>query len=223
ATMAIRGDVVYLGGGFEAIDDIPHYFLAGVSKSGVVQDWHAWLNGWVNTLAFDGNTLYVGGYFYEAYGLFRNHVAAFDFTEQSPRLTDWAPDVNGLVNTLTLMDNSIAVGGYFTEVNQQPRLRFAALDKQGALTPLDAKLNGYNVYSLEAARNGIYIGGGFTQASGATRLNSVKLLPDGTLGQWYPGPRFEVHAIQQQEGWVYRGGYGFFEIVRDLSEGAPDT
>lgn len=105
----------------------------------------------------------------------------------------------------------------------QPRQRFAVIDPNGAVNPLDAKLNGYNVYALASTPTGIYIGGGFSQAKGATRLNSAKLLINGDLSDWYPGPRFEVHAIQQQNGRVYRGGYGFVEIVQDLTESATLT
>jgi hypothetical protein len=219
--MAIKGDVVYVGGGFSSFEGGGNSFLAGITKGGAVQDLNFHLGNAVNTMAFDGNTLYVGGHF-NFNGSYSSGLAAFDLTSPIPARTRWEPHINGPVYALTVTGNSIAVGGYFTEVNNLPRMRFAALNEKGSLTPLDAKLNGYNVYALEGTANSLYIGGGFSQAKGSDRLNSAKFSLNGSLSDWHPGPRFEVHAIKQQSGRVYRGGLGFFEIVEDDCEIAPE-
>ncbi|MBI3540869.1 MAG: hypothetical protein HY073_01850 [Deltaproteobacteria bacterium] len=75
----------------------------------------------INSLVLSGQTLYVGGNFYDINGVGRNRVAAIILGNSSP--DSWDPNVSGPVNSLLVTNNSVLLGGQFISVGGTENIR----------------------------------------------------------------------------------------------------
>lgn len=144
--MALYGGFLYIGGRFQRVNGVDKtYFAAisattGASGSLSAAELQYTANGFVNSMAVIGSTLYIGGGFIEinGSGLFtysgaRTRLASFDLT--TGLINDWAPNVLGDYYPLNLFSNDYVTGitpssdnntlfiaGYYLYMNDdQPR------------------------------------------------------------------------------------------------------
>ncbi|MCX6050326.1 MAG: hypothetical protein NT075_34960 [Chloroflexi bacterium] len=195
--LAVAGDSVFIGGHFQTIENGTN--TADLSSFVVVHnivEWNSrtdtwsWLgdnlhrgatyNGYsgfsidVNTLAFIGDKLYVGGKFNQAGDLAASNLARWDRTAE--RWVSLNASLGGVdelaVNALATFGPNLFVGGKFTSAGNTTANFVAQLDTQTDLwSALGDGLKWYNdrftaVYSLAATSQGLYVGGDFDKAGG---------------------------------------------------------
>src|SRR5467141_945804 len=90
--------------------------------------WDPAIRSFVQAMAVDGDTLYVGGNFTSVSGQSRRRVAAFDLN--SDTLTAWNPGItNGsVVYAIAVSAGRVYLGGFFSVINGFNRTNFVALD-----------------------------------------------------------------------------------------------
>jgi hypothetical protein len=176
-SLAVAGDTVFLGGSFTELNGALAALLvqrrnAGAvdATTGLARPWNPDLDGPVNALALEGDTVFAGGEFATVNGAApRQRLAAFDTAAGTAR--QWNPGAGAAVRSLALHGSTVFAGGDFAPV---------ALDAQsGAPEPLpvDVSPEGRNgpplmtrVDALFATpETGLLAGGSFAMNSGALR------------------------------------------------------
>ena len=173
---------VYVGGNFTQ--------AGGVTANGVAK-WNGtvWsslgmgigngVNGYVTALAVLGSgVVYVGGGFTQAGGGAAIGVAKWNGTAWSSLGTGIGNSANSVVNVLAITSNGeVYVGGNFTQasgVTANGVAKWNGTVWSSLGTGIGNGVNGY-VTALAVLGSGVvYVGGGFTQAGGATANNVAK-------------------------------------------------
>jgi hypothetical protein len=214
--LAVSGPLIYAGGLFTqaggGTGTATRNSLAALDASGNLTTWNPGANGGVNALAVSGSTVYAGGWFTQVGGgsgseATRNRLAAFD---SSGAPTAWNPGANAEVRTLAVSGGTVYAGGDFTAVGggdgiETSRFGLAAFDSSGNVTTWDARA--IPVYALAVSGTTVYVGGGFTQAAGATTRNRLAAFDiSGNLTSWNPGANGNVWALAVSGSTVYAGG-----------------
>jgi hypothetical protein len=104
SAMVIAGDVLYVGGSFQAIAGQTRQNLAAFDlATGRLTPWNPGTNGSVSALAADGGTLYVAGLFTQLTGQPRAGLGALDL--DGGALLAWNPGIgNGSISSLAIAD-----------------------------------------------------------------------------------------------------------------------
>lgn len=157
------------------------------------------VKGKVYSLAYLGNTVFVGGTFKTAMGpaglkgLVQN-IAAFDMTSGA-WISSFAATVGnsaGPVKVAALAvspdGSKLYIGGQFDAVDGQPEQDFAAVDPStGALDTSVAISANQSVDVILAGPNLVYFGGAFSKVNGIARQHLAAVGYDGTLSAaWAP-------------------------------------
>lgn len=128
-----------------------------------------------------------------------------------------APSFNDVVDVIVHRGDVVYVGGKFTSATDangtKSRPGAAAFDvTTGELLPWSPRTNG-RVYSIAAAKEGVYLGGAFTQVNGKTRKSVVKYSHaklDGTgpgrLKAFRHGFNGAVRSIALDKRFIFVGG-----------------
>lgn len=118
-------------------------------------------DNFIEVLATDGETLYVGGSFTEIDGVARQGFAAFDIETQTLLPLDL--ELDGDVTAILVDGGTVYVGGNFTDVNNGTgRSRLASFSTTtGIATAFDPHLDG-SVHNLFLNDGILYAGGDFT-------------------------------------------------------------
>lgn len=218
-TLACGNGVVYLGGIFNFLkfgtaSQTTRNGLAAVDTAG--GDPTSWdpagVNAlFVNAMALQGSTLYVGGNFANIgnpVAVARPNLAALNTADSSA--TGWSPVVtNTGISSIALSSNEIYIGGSITAVGATPRTRAAALRLSDAsLDPGWDPAPDAAVRSLAVAPDGtVYMGGSFTLVNGQGRRSAAALSPAGGLTSWNPSPDGTVNQVAVgPDGRVYLAG-----------------
>ncbi len=208
SAIAVVGDTVFVGGGFDVVAGEPRYRLAALDAvTGAATPWSPaveWPNGFsgVSSLAADAGTLYVGGQFMEVDGQPRSGLAAFD---ASGALTAWAPRLDvPMVEALAVSGGVVYVGGPFGHAGGLVRWRLAAFDAAGAPTAWDPDLDDEGLpFALAAGGGAVYVGGDYRWIGKATKRSGLAAIdPSGRVTAWNPG----VEGSATREG--YTRGFG---------------
>ena len=129
--LATSNDRVYLGGVFEAIEDDSGVHnranVASVNEStGQVLPFAPELNGAVDALVAQGDSLYVGGRFTSVNGVNSSHVVLLDVAT-GDRVESFRPvATNGTIQTLALHEDRLYVGGNFQRAGGVDHAGFTA-------------------------------------------------------------------------------------------------
>lgn len=123
------------------------------------------------------------------------------------------PSFNDTVRTVINRGSTIYVGGEFTSVTDSTgtyaRSGAAAVDATtGRVLPWNPRVNG-TVREIAVAREGVYLGGRFSQVRGAERRNIAKVRPGGVgrlVATFRLTPNGPVKAIALGRGRAYIGG-----------------
>lgn len=132
--LARSGDVIFVGGLFNALGSTDRWALAATDLTGAATNWNPSVGvGAVNDLSIYGGRLYVGGTFTDVGGQARNRLAAFELTANAAGANDaphaWNPNANGPVNMIKALDDGVYMGGQFTVVNGEYRPYFAKVPR----------------------------------------------------------------------------------------------
>jgi hypothetical protein len=214
-SIACGNGVVYLGGQFLTLatgtpQQIDRHGIAAVDPvTGAYTSWDpagVSLPVTVNSVLFDGSTVYVGGQFADLNGTARNNVAAID--PASGTVTGWDPNVTGTVQSMALNGSTIYAAGSITAVGASPRTRLAEIRlSDGTPTAFNPGTDNL-VRSLARAPDGtVYAGGLFTLAGGVAHRGVAAIRPDGSVTGWDPGLQGDVMGLAAgADGRVYVGG-----------------
>jgi len=219
--LAIKGQVLYIGGNFKFVFDgsglaFARNNLAAIDVvSGVVTPWNPDATGIIESMALsgDGRALYVGGSFSTIDGMARRNLAVIDTQRDSNNIGNWNPDPDAVVRALALsVDNlSLYVGGDFQSFQGGSIIRrFLA-----SLNPLTAAVNSWQpapdgaVYVLLPAPDGasLYVGGDFLAIGGQARSHLATVdLRNAQANAWNPAPDNRVRALALAGSLLYAGG-----------------
>ena len=183
---------VWFGGTFTSVDGQQSSGLAGVSReTGSVVSTPA-VNGLVAALAGDGARLYLGGEFTSVNRATRSHLAALRCSDH--KLGSWAPAANAGVYALRCANGIVYAGGNFSSIDGLARGGAAALDPSTGIPrawdPHMGIFNGYGVRALLAVDDKVYLGGGFLQMGGASRVGLAAVdTATGAVTAWDPQVR----------------------------------
>lgn len=230
--LALRGDVLYVGGQFTKAGGGDRTSLAAVdADTGALEPFDAKLTSpsgtpSVSALHAGADGLYVGGTFGAAGGETRQSLARIDYTSAKPDTFD--PGVTGgAVEALDVLNGVVYVGGRFTAIDETPRQRLAAVSAAtGALVPaFNPAAVGANVTDVDAvdlAGDGprVYVVGEFSQIGGGTRANVAALNPasGAVVPAFAPTVSDPPDAVLATADGVYLGG-GFGETASNAEFG----
>jgi len=214
--LAVHGTTVYAGGDFGSINGQSRLYVAALDGvTGEVKAWNAGdiegLHGAeIFTIAPTDAAVYIGGYFNEIGGQYRDNLAALDAATGA--ILPWHPDASYKIHALAVSGNTVYVGGTFDAIGGQTRHNIAAVDAvTGLATAWDPNANS-TVVALALSGNTVYAGGPFTTIGGAARGYVAAL--DATSGQateWHPNADNTVGALAVTPQAIYAGG-GFTQI-----------
>ena len=206
-TLALRGNTVYAGGNFTAVDGQSRNFLAALDAvTGQLTGWNPGADAIISKLTVSENTLYAAGRFTTISGQPRSRVAAFDAV--SGQLTAWNPGLVGRhALTIGVAHNVVYVGGDFTAVGGQQRANLAALDPvTGRATGWNPAHNGY-VSEMAFAGDVVYLAGSFNAVlgMGSSGLAAVSATT-GQVTSWDAGQTFP-NTLAVASNILYIGGH----------------
>jgi hypothetical protein len=224
-TIAVKDNILYIGGQFVAINKTPRSNLAAIDlATGNVLGWNPLVYGLsptdpavsVYTMKIKDNTLYIGGKFLAVNTATRPGLAAIDLT--SGTATNWNPSVGDgkttdqVVNSIDIVGNTVYAAGLFSLVSgNQPRGNIAAIDAtSGAVLPWAPVSNGM-VDKIKVAGNVAYVVGEFANGvGGSVRLFRIAALnlASNLATAWNPifiGGAVNDIAISGPD--LYVGGY----------------
>ena len=174
----VVGDTVYAGGDFTTVTSPTGQTLTrgrlaawdmktGAIRTGFVAD----TNGRVESLATDGNSLFVGGDYTQIKGRNIARVSSLNLTTGNVN-TGFSAGATSHVYALRVKGNRLYVGGAFNTLAGQPRARIGAVNTTtGALDP-DFNPNADNaVHAIVVSPDGntVYVGGDFLNIGGGAR------------------------------------------------------
>jgi PQQ-like domain len=168
-------------------------------------------DGTIQTMAYLGDRLYLGGDFTHAIDttgrlVARRHLAALD--ARTGKLLDWTPMADGRVRTIAATDRAVYVGGDFGMISGQVRDNLAALDPTtGAVGAFRHSVYGHP-HTIAVSTSRIYVGGTLTQIDGMprTRLAAFDRATGALDPQWKPSAQDAVNAIVVSGDRVLLGG-----------------
>ena len=169
-------------------------------------------NGGVYAMAYDGNTIYVGGSFTQVNSAStksaRGGLAAIN--AQTGALLPWAPKVNGKVDAMAVdpATHGVYIGGAFSTVNGTGRDSLAEINgATGALDAFKHTISG-SPEALSVGHGLLYLGGQFSSVDSKTRANLAAFtLSTGVLSTtWAPTADDVVYAITSDTNRIYLGG-----------------
>ncbi len=196
--IAPAGDVTVVAGAFDtgvgpAGDQVS---LPSVAKfrraTGTFDSWPVTVDGPVDAVAVDGDTVYLGGDFRHVNGALRVSLAAVSLSTGA--LLPWAPQANVAVGALAISGAEVYVGGTFTTVTDTSGPVTAAyLARIGTDGTVDrtwstALALDAQVRSLlpTADGTGIYVGGDFGPINAAGYAAHLTLLSTGATPEIDP-------------------------------------
>jgi hypothetical protein len=150
--------------------------IAAVDTVSDVPDHSVTFNAQVFTVAYGGNTIYVGGDFTTAFvdghSFARNGLAAIDATTGS--LLSWNPSADAQVRTIAVDGNDVYVGGSFSNLGGVNRDGLALIDgTTGSVSGSFVHTMTGSPRTIAIGNGRVYVGGLFSAIDGASRNNLV--------------------------------------------------
>lgn len=205
SALAFLGDVLYVGGYFNAIGGVPREYLASVDvRSGTILPWNPGADSGVWALATRCDAVFVGGTFTAVGAQSRQRLAALD--PDSGAVLAWNPGADGPVGALLLAGDVVYAGGNFTWLGGESHRFLAGIDSTtGRPLPWQPQSDRF-VNALALAGQHLFVGGWF-DAGGTARRNLAAF--DTRTGRpmaWNPDPDDAVTAMTLADNTVYLAG-----------------
>ncbi len=199
--IAVSGSTVFLGGSFTQAGGKGAARLVAVNAQTGAMIWKATLNAQVATLDVAHGNVYAGGYFTTANGASRPYLAAFAATNGALSNT-WKPTADLEVKALAVTSDlsTVVIGGDFSEINGQSGAHLDAVSATSGASVSWHTHPHYQVITMAADANGIFVGGG---GGGG---NFAKFSQSGSQ-QWLGGTDGNIQGITELGGTVYVGGH----------------
>jgi hypothetical protein len=214
-SIEVAGTRIFVGGYFTNIGGAARTGLAELSATtGSATTWNPVLANtftpYVNAMAIDATTIFIGGSFTSAGGQPRIGVARLSLT--TGLATGWTANTNagGYVEDIVLSGTTLFIGGSFTTINAVARISIAAVPTlTTGVLPWNPILDGFDyVYDVSVAGNTLYFGGYFDSVNALPRAGVAAVdVATGTLLNWAPTPNESVMAIHATTSSVFIGGY----------------
>jgi hypothetical protein len=214
--LAVRNGVIYVGGTFDQVTYPPDSFsfrtrFAGIDAvTGFPTTLEPEVDNTVNTIAVEGDRLFLGGTFTAVGGLPRFRIASINLPGEF--VEPWEPQLSGQVFALLPTNGVLYVGGGFTSLTNAGgvtvRSNFVALDlATGAPGPLAPNPTG-NVRALALDGGELFLGGDFqTIGAGLDRRRMGSLdLATGAISDFDPDVGSGVFGLTVRSNFVYAGG-----------------
>jgi len=227
-SLAVSGDVIYVGGTFNKVGSEVRSSLAAVSATdGATTPWNPYPNSAVDEVVVAGDLVYVAGYFTTIGGQTRNKVAALRTSDGTA--TSWNPDATAQANVLALAvsGSTVYLGGNFTSIGGIPRKNIAAVTiADGTTTSFDPTasdpMSGGGVHSLAVHGDTVYAAGFFSLLGGQTRhlIGAVDAVT-GSATSFNPhgAPGFGAFDLDlAPDGTLYAAG-SFLTLDRAFQQG----
>jgi hypothetical protein len=218
-TMLLNGNDLYVGGSFFNVGGQVRNRIAKLSAIGTGQADAVWdpnANGnQVSSLAINGNTLYVGGYFTSIGGLPRNNIARISTLGAGNAIIAWNPNTDYPVRTMSLSGSDLYIGGSFGTIGGQSYPAIAKLSSTGSGAPdpnWKPIINRYaHINTISTNGSDVYIGGSMTMLGGVKRNGLAKFSATGNCEldtAWHPiaGINSTIFALTLQGNYLYAGG-----------------
>ena len=201
----LGGDFKYIGGQFRR-------YAAQVTAAGVVTNWNPKPDLPVDSMAFDGTRVFLGGTFTMVRDLPAPRFAAVSPTGVANLVPGFQGGADGRVSSLVVAGGAVFAGGEFNNIGGGAHARVARIDAAtGVASATFTGSANAPVRALATSLDGttLYAGGEFTQAGGSGR-NRLAAFDTGTgaLGSWAPGADNIVRALAVDPGTgnIYAGG-----------------
>ncbi|HEU4323837.1 MAG TPA: PQQ-binding-like beta-propeller repeat protein [Roseiflexaceae bacterium] len=193
------GDTVYAGGEFLSANGEPRAHLAAFSAAtGALTPWKPDPNQVVQTLAIDGDRVYVG-----VPGT--PYLAAFDLATGAALPFDVS--ISSGILHLAAGNGTVLVSGSFRGVDLVERQNIAAVDRSTGLVKDWATAIDGPVDELLVRDSILYIAGDFTTVAGAPRPRAAAIdISTGTVTDWNPQPNGAIATLADGGDVIYAGG-----------------
>ncbi len=205
-SMALAGQILYIGGDFSSVgDQMSSSGSVFDTSSGDINKIFGEVNGVVNVSISDGSGgFYVGGAFTSIGGVLRNRIAHIN---SEGTITAFDPNADSSVAAMALSGTTLYVGGSFSTIGGQSRNYLAAIDTTtGLATAFDSNPSS-DVTSLALSGLVLYVGGSFSSIGGQSRNYLAAI--DTTTGlatTFNPNPSGPVYAMIPGGSVLYVGG-----------------
>ena len=118
----------FLGGDFKYIGGLYRRYAAEVTAAGVVTSWNPKPDMPVDSIAFDGTRVFLGGTFTTVRDLPAARLAAVTPTGASYLVPGFQGGADGRVSSLVVAGGALFAGGEFGNIGGGPHARVARLD-----------------------------------------------------------------------------------------------
>jgi hypothetical protein len=217
-TIAFHGQDMYVGGSFTKAGDKWARYIARWDGA----EWHALggdgglegaggVNGGVNSIAVDRDTVYVGGNFGRAYNgdsfIRAKSIVKWDGENWHP-IGSFGNLNPVIIISISVKDGIIYAAGQFPRVGDDPANKVVKWDGSEWLDISDELYPTYNyglIYSLVENKGRIYVGGRFDMAGDKT----VNHIAEWNGQEWLSlgsGVNRDVYALAADSSYLYAGG-----------------
>ena len=208
----------YIGGDFHQVGNEERNGLAHIYNDGTLSPWNPDVNGQVDDIAIDNNSIYVAGLFTKVGAADMQNVAKVDLTTGKPD-TAWNPHPNDEVYAVAIDNHAVFVGGRFRGIAGTSKSFAAKLRSKDGTLDSAWNVMPYNmVYTITIHNGVVYLGGTFTAFWGVgaayyvARVNETDGAPIRPF--WAPNPNSYVKKIIIANGKAYLVG-DFTKIGHD--------
>ena len=221
-TVVVSGSTAYLGGEFTSVrpsgdpvgtGEVARNHAAAINlATGALLPWDPNANNTVQTIALNGQTVYLGGTFGTVGGKTHARVAAVDATTGAP-LQAFKAKTNGEVMSLAVGPSGLYMGGSFTTADKVARNYLAEVDlSTGALVTgftatASAKVNAV-AFTTDGTR--LVAAGTFTSLDGSILQRFIGAVSPstGALLAWTNHPSYTITTLAVDANGVYAAGTG---------------
>jgi outer membrane protein assembly factor BamB len=220
-TVVVSGSTAYLGGEFTSVrpsgdaagtGEVARNHAAAVNlETGALLPWDPNANNTVQTIAVNGQRVYLGGTFGTVGGKTHARVAAVDATTGAPIQT-FKAKTNGEVMSIAVGASGAYLGGNFTTADNVAHSYLAEVDLgTGALVSgwtagADKKVN---AIALSADGSRLIVAGTFLNLDGAAQRYIGAVDPGtGVLQGWTSHPVYTITTLAVDAHGVYAAGTG---------------
>lgn len=170
-SMAIKDNLLYLGGVFDTVNGQPRKNLAAVDLiSGAASSLNLPVDGSITVMTFKDSMVYLGGTFNLINGQSRNRLALVDVN--NGLVSDWFPTYltsSPTINSISFSGNTGCIAGTFNAIGGRTVANLAAINmRTNTVLPWKASVSG-TVNTISLSGDKLYIGGNFNSVNGVGR------------------------------------------------------
>jgi hypothetical protein len=210
------GEKIYFCGKFNKVNAQSKRFLAAVDELGILIPWNPDPDKEVTALGINKGVLFAGGPFSKIGTSYRDHLAAFDVTDNTLLDRGLNPGLAGNnsvdVKQFAFDGDDLYAGGYIGDIpfweNRVVQLHWGTNSFESWSQTFDGRVNG-----LFSSGGQLYVFGAFQlfgKPGGGRRITRFDI-PSGKLNGWAPEPNLYVEDVVIKDGLLMMGG-AFYKV-----------